>query len=230
MKAFPPDFGTLGRVLEEKREKFGTFFRLLTEYNARFNLTAITEEEDVRVKHFLDSLAAESLIPKGARVAEVGSGAGFPSIPLMIAREDLFFTLIESTGKKCEFLRTAVKELGLNAEVVNARAEDAGKDPSRRERYGVCVARAVAKLNTLAEYCMPLVQRGGLFIAYKGQDGELKEGARAISLLGGGETAEIAYTLPQGYGARTLVVAEKRTFTPAKYPRGNGAERRAPIV
>ncbi len=226
-----PDFGELEEALEQKKEQFGSFYRLLTQYNGYFNLTAISGEEDVRVKHFLDSLAGAALLPQGSHVAEVGSGAGFPSIPLMIMREDLSFTLIESTGKKCEFLRTALGELGLGqrARVVYMRAEDAGKDPAFRERYDACVARAVARLNILAEYCMPLVAKGGRMIAYKGQDSELGEGQRAIALLGGGKTDVLSYELPGGYGARTLVCVEKSSFTPKNYPRGNGAERRRPL-
>lgn len=230
MQNFRPDFEALGRVLEEKAEKFNAFFRLLTEYNARFNLTTIIEEKEVRVKHFLDSLAGAELLPPNARVVEVGSGAGFPSVPLMIAREDLAFTLVESTGKKCDFLRVAIRELGLRAEVVNARAEDVGRDPAYREKFDVCVARAVARLNTLAEYCMPLVKKGGLFVAYKGAADELSDGRKALSVLGGGEVRVTSYELPEEYGVRTLISVEKKSATPAKYPRGNGAERRNPIV
>ena len=230
MQTNQPDFEALSRVLEEKRERFTAFYRMLVEYNARFNLTTIIEEKEVHVKHFLDSLAGAELIPPSSRVVEVGSGAGFPSIPLMLAREDLTFTLVESTGKKCEFLRAAIRELGLHAEVCNARAEDVGRDPAFREKFDVCVARAVARLNTLAEYCMPLVKRGGRFIAYKGTADELTDGKKALSVLGGGTTQVISYELPEAYGARTLIAVEKKSSTPQRYPRGNGAERRNPIV
>ena len=210
--------------------KFSAFRELLLFYNARFNLTSITAPEEIFYKHFLDSLAGEACFPHGGNVAEVGSGAGFPSIPLLLVREDLGFTLFESTGKKCEFLKTAVRELGLSAEVVCMRAEDAGRDAAFRERFSAVTARAVARLNTLAEYCMPLVRVGGRFVAYKGAESELAEGKRALTALGGAEPAEISYALPAGYGRRTLVLTEKHMPTPARYPRGRGAERRDPIV
>ncbi len=225
-----PDFGKEIALIGEKKEKFGAFFDLLLFYNAKFNLTAITEKEEVFHKHFLDSLAAEHLFPHGARCFEVGSGAGFPSVPLLLVRDDLFFVLIESTGKKCEFLRTAVREFGLHAEVLHARAEDVARDPAFREGADVCTARAVARLNTLSEYCLPLVKRGGAFIAYKGEgEEEFLEAKRAFAVLGGGKAEQICYELPEGYGSRSLVYVEKSGRTPAAYPRGNGAERRDPI-
>lgn len=222
-----PDFVRIMQLYEAKREAFNAFTRLLLYYNERFNLTAITDERDILYKHYVDSLAGEALFPQRANVAEVGSGAGFPSIPLMIVRNDLRFTLIESTGKKCAFLREAVKELSLNAEVYNTRAEEAGRG-SLRETFDVCCARAVAPLNTLAEYCLPLVKTGGSMIAYKGGD-ESGQARRAVSLLGGGKIATYFYSLPEGYGDRTLSAVTKERATPAKYPRGNGAERRSPL-
>lgn len=223
------DFAALCSLYEEKKEKFSRFYALLLEYNARFNLTAITEEREVFYKHFLDSLAGVSFFPPRASVCEVGSGAGFPSVPLMIVREDLRFTLIESVGKKCAFLRTAVKELGLFAEVKNMRAEDAGRDSALREKFDVCCARAVARLDTLAEYCLPLVKKGGTMIAYKGSADERKIAANALGTLGGKEKETVFYELPEGYGRRSLVVIEKIRKTPETYPRGNGAERRNPL-
>ncbi len=222
-----PDFAKICACIEEQRGRFGDFYALLREYNAKFNLTSIIEEEEVYVKHFCDSLAGMHLFPAGAHVAEVGSGAGFPSVPLMLVRGDLTFTLIESTGKKCAFLGEAVKRLGLHAEVLCARAEDVART-DRRESYDAVCARAVARLDTLAEYCLPLVKKGGIFVAYKGTS-ERETGARAVSLLGGGETEEIAYELPRGMGTRTLFAAKKVRQTPQKYPRGHGAERRSPL-
>ena len=222
-----PDFSAIEACIRERRGRFDAFYALLKEYNARFNLTSIIEEEEVYVKHFCDSLAGMQLFAQGMHVAEVGSGAGFPSIPLMLAREDLRFTLIESTNKKCTFLETAVREFGLNASVVCGRAEDIARTPAREHFDAVC-ARAVARLDTLAEYCMPLVKRGGFFVAYKGAS-EQEIGMRAVQLLGGGETEEIAYELPRTMGTRTLFVAKKVRPTPPKYPRGHGAERKAPL-
>ncbi len=219
-------------ITGEKREKFELFRNLLLEYNQKYNLTAILEEKEVLYKHFLDSVAGEQFFPQSASVAEVGSGAGFPSIPLKIYRDDLRFTLIESTGKKCDFLRTAVEKLNLtNVTVLNVRAEDAGKNPALREQFDCCCARAVARLNTLAEYCMPLVKTGGRWIAYKGRaEEELSEGKKAISVLGGREAQAFSYSLGEEMGERTVVVVEKASSTPPKYPRGNGKERSKPIV
>lgn len=211
-------------------EKFARFRALLLEYNEKFNLTSLTEEREVLYKHFVDSLAGAPLFPQGARVCEVGSGAGFPSVPLMIVREDLFFTLIESTGKKCEFLRVVARELHLPAEVLHLRAEEAGRG-ELRESFDICCARAVARLNTLAEYCLPLVRQGGGMIAYKGDtEEELEEGKRALSLLGGGEAERFSYSLPEGMGKRTILYIPKTGRTPVKYPRGQGKERSKPIV
>lgn len=231
MNSFQPDFSAVAEIIEQKREQFDAFYKLLLSYNERYNLTAILEEREVYYKHFVDSLAGQPLFIKGASVLEVGSGAGFPSVPLMIAREDLKFTLVESTGKKCEFLRAAVDKLGLNAEVIHTRAEELAKSGAHRENYDVCCARAVARLNTLAEYCMPFVKKGGLFIAYKGEaTEELAQAKRALAVLGGGETEVSRYSLPEGFGERTLVCVEKSKETPLQYPRGQGKERSRPIV
>ncbi len=219
------------KIAGEYGETFGNFRDLLLKYNQNYNLTAITEEKEVFYKHFLDSVAGESLFPHGSRVVEVGSGAGFPSLPLKIVRSDLSFTLVESTRKKCDFLRAAVDNLGLSGvEVLCMRAEDAGKDRLWRESFDVCCARAVARTNTLAEYCLPLVRVGGRWIAYKGHaEEEAEEAARAVRLLGGSGLKRVEYELPEGYGQRTLLFCEKSRPTPAAYPRGNGRERRTPL-
>lgn len=226
------DFENIRRLYDKNAEKFEIFRNLLLEFNQRYNLTAITDEREMLIKHFYDSLAGEFLFPEGASVVEIGSGAGFPSLPLKIVREDLSFTLMESTGKKCDFLNTAVKELGLNnVTVLNARAEDAGKNSDYREKYDICCARAVARLNTLAEYCLPLVKTGGKMIAYKGRaEEEVGEAKKAFFLLGGGKTEPYCYELPEDAGARTLVAVTKEKNTPEKYPRGNGKERKNPIL
>ena len=225
-----PDISRIENNITEKAEKFAVFSRLLAEYNQKFNLTSITDPEAVRVKHFFDSLAGESYVPAGARAVEVGSGAGFPSIPLMIAREDLTFTLIESTGKKCNFLRTVKAELGLNAEIVCGRAEEIARDMKYREAFGAAVARAVAPLNTLSEYCLPLVKKGGVMIAYKTDGGEMAGAQRAISLLGGGNARAASYELPHGMGSRALILIDKVKATPPAYPRGHGKERSDPLA
>ncbi len=232
MQNYIPDFAALERKISEKRAQFDAFYDLLTAYNAKFNLTAVTGKEEVFHKHFLDSLAGEGFIPQNARCAEVGSGAGFPSLPLRIVREDLTLTLIESTGKKCNFLRSAVRELELEGvEVVNARAEELGRDEKYRSAFDVCFARAVARMNTLAEYCMPFVGTGGLFLAYKSDnEEEYREALHALKLFGGGKSGFVRYALPRGYGDRMLMYCEKIGPTPLKYPRGRGLERRDPVL
>lgn len=215
----------------EKAEKLALFKALLLEYNQKYNLTSITEEKDIFYKHFLDSAAGVFLFPQGAKVAEVGSGAGFPSVVLKILREDLSFTLFESVGKKCDFLRVVVDNLGFSEmNIMQIRAEDAAREEKFREKFDVCTARAVARMNTLSEYCLPLVRKGGKFVAYKsGDETELQEAKKAVELLGGGEMKIYRYELPEGYGSRTLAEVKKILHTPAKYPRSRGLPRKAPL-
>ncbi len=218
-------------ILGEKREKLEKFRALLLEYNERYNLTAITKEEEVTYKHFLDSAAGIDLFKKGAFVAEIGSGAGFPSMILKILRPDLRFDLFESVGKKCEFLKVAVKELDLKeVRVFSLRAEEAAKQKEFRERYDYATARAVARMNTLSEYCLPFVKVGGAFIAYKSGDvTEITEAKTAYKTLGAQLKKIYEYTLPENYGQRSLAVVEKISSTPLKYPRGQGKERKSPL-
>lgn len=215
----------------EYAEKFAYYRALLLEYNEKYNLTTILEEKDMYYKHFLDSVLGEEYFKKNARVIEIGSGAGFPSIPLKIIRPDLSFDLIESVGKKCEFLKVVVDKLGLsNVNIYNIRAEDMAKDKNHRERYDHATARAVARMNTLSEYCLPFVKIGGSFIAYKSGDiSEIKEAETAYKVLGGKLKICENYALPEGYGERTLAVVEKVKNTPPKYPRGQGKERKNPL-
>ena len=210
-------------------EKFEKLFNLLTEHNKMYNLTSITGREEVFLKHFLDSVVGESYLKQGADVCEIGSGGGFPSLPLKIIREDLKFTLIESTGKKCSYLQTAVDNLGLEGvKVLNIRAEEGARDPSLREKFDCAVARAVARLNTLCEYCLPFVKVGGVFVAYKGDAAEeIKEAQNAVKVLGGRLEECSAFEL--NGEKRCLVVIRKEASTPAKYPRGRGLERKKPL-
>lgn len=233
MKLFSADFKKYEElILKTHREKFDCFRETILKYNEKFNLTAITKENEIYYKHFLDSVAGESFFPEGANVCEIGSGAGFPSVPLKLVREDLKFTLIESTLKKCEFLRIVIDKLSLtNVSVINARAEDLGKKQEYRESFDVCCARAVAAMNALGEYCLPLLKTGGKMIAYKGNsEEECKQAEKAISLLGGKIEERYRYDLPQGMGERSIVVIKKIKNTPAKYPRGRGLERSRPIL
>ena len=214
-----------------KKEMFSCFYALLKEYNARYNLTTILEEKEVFYKHFLDSLAGEKFFEERATVAEIGSGAGFPSIPLKIVRPDLSFTLFESVGKKCEFLSVVVDKLGLsNMNIYQKRAEDAARESVFREKFTHATARAVARMNTLSEYCLPFVRTGGVFVAYKsGDTTEIDEAKTAYKLLGAKLKSVEKYELPEDYGERVLAVVEKVASTPKKYPRGQGKERKAPL-
>ena len=219
-------------ILGEKREKLEIFRALLLEYNQKYNLTAILEEKDVTYKHFLDSAAGMDLFKPNAKVAEIGSGAGFPSMVLKILRDDLSFDLFESVGKKCEFLKVVVDKLNMqNVHIYNIRAEDAAKDSKFREKYDHVTARAVARMNTLCEYCMPFVKVGGSFIAYKSGDiTEINEAKTAYKILGGKLEKVYEYELPENYGERVLAVVKKTNPTPPKYPRGQGKERKNPIM
>ena len=218
-------------ITSQNRELFEVFRALLQEYNEKYNLTAITQERDILYKHFIDSALGESFFEKNAKVAEIGSGAGFPSIPLKIIRPDLSFDLYESVGKKCDFLHVVVDKLGLTKmNIYNIRAEEAVKNNTVRERYDHATARAVARMNTLCEYCLPFVRVGGSFIAYKSGDvTEIEEANNACKLLGGEIKRIEKYKLPYEYGERSIAVVKKTKSTPLKYPRGQGKERKNPL-
>lgn len=214
----------------EEVKKFEIFREMLKKYNNEFNLTAICDDEGINEKHFIDSLLGVEMFTKNSTVAEIGSGGGFPSLPLKIVREDLSFTLIEATGKKCRYLEKVITELGLkNMTVINGRAEEIGKDPAYRERFDHATARAVASLNILSEYCMPFVKTGGSFIAYKGNaDAEIEEGRNAVKILGG-EIGRIKSAELSDGSERKIIEIVKKSKTPVLYPRGNGKERKKPL-
>lgn len=218
-------------ITDSQIEKFEKYREILLFYNDKFNITTITQKEDIYVKHFLDSVLCKDLFVDNSKVIEIGSGGGFPSIPLKIVRDDLNFTLVESTGKKCLFLKEVVKELNLkNVEVLNGRAEDFGKDKKYRERFDHVTARAVARLNTLCEYCMPFVKVNGSFIALKGNaEEEIIKAQNAVNVLGGKYSLIKEYNLPLEEAKRTLIKIEKIKNTPQLYPRGNGKERKQPL-
>lgn len=195
---------------------------MLVEWNDKMNLTAITDPEGVALKHFLDSLAflRHVEVKNGASIADVGTGAGFPGMVLKIARPDIKLVLIDSLQKRLDFLGAVSEELELPAELIHARAEDAGHDKKLRERFDVVTARAVANLSVLSEYCLPLVRVGGVFAPMKSGaiDEELCGAENAIGLLGGGTRRVERYELPSA-GERSIVVIEKAEHTPEKYPR-----------
>ncbi|MEZ4627166.1 MAG: 16S rRNA (guanine(527)-N(7))-methyltransferase RsmG [Eubacteriales bacterium] len=207
--------------------QFETYYAMLADWNTRVNLTAITEPEDVAKKHFLDSLAAAPYLKQGASVADVGTGAGFPGLPLLILRPDLNVTLIDSLQKRLVFLEAVLKELKLNAELVHARAEDAGQNPKYREMFDVALTRAVSALPILCELTLPLVKVGGKSIAYKGDSTEeLAASTNALAVLHA--TAE-RVIIPSDYGARELVIVTKNEATPKQYPRKAGTPAKKPL-
>jgi len=213
---------------------FGRYMDILLEWNRKFNLTAITEPDEIIAKHFLDSLCLSPLIPGGSSVIDVGTGAGFPGVPLLIAAPDLKLTLLDSLGKRVAFLENLLAELGLPARCVHARAEDAGRDAAFREQYDFAVSRAVSRLNVLAELCLPFVRVGGGFIAMKGPRGpdmteEINEAAAALRELGG-QIEEIKDAKPGGNIAHTLIIVRKLSPTPPKYPRRPGKTAKYPII
>lgn len=203
-------------------EKFSLYCGLLQEWNQRMNLTAITDDEGVAVKHFLDSVLPLTLweVPQGARLIDVGTGAGFPAIPMKLIRQDLDITLLDSLQKRLDFLGAVCGGLGISAGRVHLRAEDAGRSKEHRERYDVAVSRAVAGMGLLAEYCLPLLRVGGVMLAMKGSGGraEAREGRSAVEACGGRVCEIKEYTLPNG-DHRSLVVVEKARETPERYPR-----------
>lgn len=207
---------------ETARRRLETYAALLVEWNRKMNLTAIVEPEAVAVKHFADSAALfkyVELLP-AARVIDVGTGAGFPGLVVKILRPDIRLTLLDSLQKRLRFLEAVCEAIGLPAQLVHARAEEAGRQEAHREGYDLATARAVARLPLLSEYCLPFVKQGGCFCALKGPDGQAEsaEAGRAVQALGGGQTQVFSYTLPGGDG-RTVIRIEKRTQTPTKYPR-----------
>lgn len=212
-----------------KEEKLNKFLLYLKEWNEKFNLTSIKSDEEIEIKHFEDSLSGAFLFEKDKSVVEIGSGGGFPSIPLMIVRPDLKFTLVESVGKKCEFLKYVIEKLSLNGVVLNKRAEDIGRDSLYRESFDIVTARAVASLNVLSEYTLPLIKVGGKLIAYKSVNDELLNAKNAIKTLGGKFSSDYKYSLSENMGERVIYVIDKIENTPPKYPRGNGKERSKPL-
>lgn len=219
-------------LLKSEAERFGTSLddialdrfdllaQTLVEWNKNINLTAITEPDEIVVKHFADSLTAlyGNKIPLGASMIDVGCGAGFPSLPMLIARPDLEVTFLDSIGKKLAFIEEVLENAGLHGEVLHDRAEVIGKDGDYRESFDVAVSRAVASLNVLAEYCLPLVKVGGLFIALKGARDEIELGESAVETLGGKIEDIVSLKLSNGE-SRNIVFIRKISQTATKYPR-----------
>lgn len=217
---------------DKKAGQFMTYMDMLLETNKSLNLTAITEPEEVITKHFLDSLTACNLIPQGSSVIDVGCGAGFPGLPVKIAREDISLTLLDSLNKRLEFIKSVLSATKIEGAVlVHSRAEDGGRDKKYREKFDVALSRAVANMAVLCEYCLPYVKVGGTFLSLKGPAApdELKLAEKAISTLGG-EIAEVREVcVPHTDLLHKIVVIKKVRACPDIYPRKAGTPSKKPI-
>lgn len=218
-------------ISEQMAKMFETYYHELIDYNQKVNLTAITDEQEVYVKHFYDSCLASKYIPNNAKAVDVGTGAGFPGVPLKIIRLDIDLHLVDSLNKRITFLNHLQQQLDLKYNTYHSRAEDFCSNANYREQFDVCVSRAVAKLNTLCEYCLPLVKVNGIFIAYKSGDikDEVETSIKAINILGGQIIDKVNLTLPNNYGERTLIIIKKIKNTPNKYPRNKNLPKIKPL-
>ncbi|HLQ83308.1 MAG TPA: 16S rRNA (guanine(527)-N(7))-methyltransferase RsmG [Pseudogracilibacillus sp.] len=221
-------------INEYQLNQFDKYYNLLVEWNKKMNLTAITEKEDVYLKHFFDSISSSFHFDftQIESVCDVGAGAGFPSIPLKICYPHLKITIVDSLNKRITFLENLAKELKLgNVNFVHARAEDFGQNKAHRETYDLVTARAVARTNVLSEYCLPLCKIKGHFIAMKGAlaSEELQEANKAITTLGGELKEELTFNLPHENSERSIIIIEKTKKTPKKYPRKPGTPQKLPL-
>lgn len=232
---FEEKLSQIGITLSDKqKEQFDKFYELLVEWNKVINLTGITEYEEVNEKHFVDSLSIVKAIDMNQvhSLVDIGTGAGFPGIPLKIAFPHIKVVLLDSLNKRINFLNTVIKELGLeNIETIHGRAEDFAKQPEYREQFDLCVSRAVANLATLSEYCIPYVKKDGMFVPYKSGeiDEEVEQSKKAIHVLGGKLDKVIKFQLPGTEIGRSFVKISKVQNTAKKYPRKAGLPSKEPI-
>lgn len=235
MNQLKEDALQFGVELNEKQlSQFQKYYEMLIEWNEKINLTAITDFEEVLMKHFLDSISIGHFIKQDESISilDIGTGAGFPGIPIKIAFPDTKVTLMDSLNKRVSFLNEVIKELHLiDISAIHGRAEDFAKEDLLREKFDLCVSRAVANLSSLCEFCIPYVKVGGKFISYKSEKAnqELVASENAIKILGGGNVICNEFLLPIIEGKRTLVCIEKISNTPDKYPRKAGTPIKKPL-
>lgn len=218
---------------ETALERFNIYARQLVSWNEKINLTAITQPDEIVMKHFADSLSILSCLelPKNCSLIDVGTGAGFPGVAILIARPDIKLTLLDSTAKKLNVIKNILSSLELEAELVHARAEDAGRRLQYREQFDFASARAVANLRELCEYCLPFVKTGGVFISMKGAkaDEEANEAKKAIRVLGGSIEAKKQFEL-ENAGERNIFIIKKISHTPTTYPRPSAKIAKLPLL
>ena len=236
LTSFMDDLKELNITLNEIQLcQFMRYYELLLEWNEVMNLTAITDFDEVLKKHFIDSLTLVKVCSdfSSKSLIDVGTGAGFPGIPLKIAFPELKVTLLDSLNKRVNFLNAVIEELEFeNIEALHGRAEDFSKKEMLREKFDFCVSRAVSNLSTLSEYCLPYVKIGGSFISYKSEKSaeEIDEAKKAISILGGEIESQIEFMIPDSDIYRNLIVISKNKETPGKYPRKAGIPAKNPIM
>ena len=221
-------------LTDQQMAQFARYYELLVEWNEKMNLTAITDRDEVYLKHFYDSLtlAFHVDLSQPLTLVDVGAGAGFPSIPLKIAFPELQVTIVDSLKKRIGFLDTVIDELGLDqVQAIHDRAETFGQNKAQRAHYDLATARAVARLSVLAEFCLPLVKKDGLFVAMKGAqaEDELADAKKAIAPLGGKFLEDAAFELPENAGERHIIRIAKKKESPNKYPRKPGTPAKKPI-
>lgn len=217
-------------ITPEQSEKLEILMEFMLEYNKNVNLTRITERNEVIEKHYIDSILPLTLfdVPRGTKIVDIGTGAGFPSLPMKVYRPDLNFTLIDSLGKRVKYLDLACEKIGVTCETVHGRSEEVARNKKYREMFDFATARAVAALNVLCEYCLPYVKKGGYFIALKGAEDETEAAAAAIEKLGGKLEKVIRYELPEG-DKRCLIVIKKIKEISSVYPRNSGVIAKKPL-
>ena len=223
-----------GLILNDVQlEKFQKYMDFLLEYNSHTNLTAITDPEDIMIKHFFDSIVINKFldIRKNAKVVDIGTGAGFPGVPMKIFREDIELTLIDSLNKRIIFLNRLMEKLTLSANIFHARAEELSHKKEYREVYDLAVSRAVASLNILCELSLPYVKKGGYFVSLKGSNAqeEINKSKKAIEILGGKLESVKTLELPENKGLRNILIIKKVSNTPMKYPRNNSQISKSPL-